>query len=550
MNKTLTINISQIVFHIDENAFEALSKYLNTIKSYFNNNASRDEIITDIEARIAEIFSAKINASKQVITQTDVDEMIAIMGNPEVFKNEEEFDQNTNNTQSNSFNENTNKTKRIFRDPDDKVIGGVCSGIGAYFGIDPIWLRLAFAIAFFIFGTGFLFYLLLLVVIPKAKTTAEKLEMRGEKVNINNIEKKIKEEFDDIKKTFNNKDNEWVKATSTFFSKLVAVLEQLLHGIVRIFAVIIGYVFIVVGLIVLIVFLLGIFGNSAYISIDDLDVWTLNLSQSLDLFFANSIQLLLSKIALLLLIGIPLLMLMYRGIRILFKIKSKQIWIGRLSSVLWVTGLLTSIYLFAVMSNEFKQRSSVKDRINFGTGTINTVHLQLPDDFKWNLEKDEEDIDWDNYRLNGWVFRIKNEDGFSFLTPQIDIQKSNTDSFQLLLIRTAKGKTKKQALSRAESIIYNYTIQDSTIVFNPTFELKPEEKWRAQQVKIIIKVPIGKSVFIDKKMRPLIYDIDNVTNTYDGDMINHKWTMRSNGLTCDDFSFYKEKETNNQDEDF
>lgn len=550
MNKTLTINISQIVFHIDENAYEALSKYLNTIKSYFNNNASRDEIITDIEARIAEIFSAKINASKQVITQTDVDEMIAIMGNPEVFKNEEEFDQNTNNTQSNTFNENTNKTKRIFRDPDDKVIGGVCSGIGAYFGIDPIWLRLAFAIAFFIFGTGFLFYLLLLVVIPKAKTTAEKLEMRGEKVNINNIEKKIKEEFDDIKKTFNNKDNEWVKATSTFFSKLVAVLEQLLHGIVRIFAVIIGYVFIVVGLIVLIVFLLGIFGNSAYISIDDLDVWTLNLSQSLDLFFANSIQLLLSKIALLLLIGIPLLMLMYRGIRILFKIKSKQIWIGRLSSVLWVTGLLTSIYLFAVMSNEFKQRSSVKDRINFGTSTINTVHLQLPDDFKWNLEKDEEDIDWDNYRLNGWIFRIKNEDGFSFLTPQIDIQKSNTDSFQLLLIRTAKGKTKKQALSRAESIIYNYTIEDSTIVFNPTFELKPEEKWRAQQVKIIIKVPIGKSVFIDKKMRPLIYDIDNVTNTYDGDMINHKWTMRSNGLTCDDFSFYKEKETNNQDEDF
>lgn len=550
MNKTLTINISQIVFHIDENAYEALSKYLNTIKSYFNNNASRDEIITDIEARIAEIFSAKINASKQVITQTDVDEMIAIMGNPEVFKNEEEFDQNTSNSQSNTFNENTNKTKRIFRDPDDKVIGGVCSGIGAYFGIDPIWLRLAFAIAFFIFGTGFLFYLLLLVVIPKAKTTAEKLEMRGEKVNINNIEKKIKEEFDDIKKTFNNKDNEWVKATSTFFSKLVAVLEQLLHGIVRIFAVIIGYAFIVVGLIVLIVFLLGIFGNSAYISIDDLDVWTLNLSQSLDLFFANSIQLLLSKIALLLLIGIPLLMLMYRGIRILFKIKSKQIWIGRLSSVLWVTGLLTSIYLFAVMSNEFKQRSSVKDRINFGTGTINTVHLQLPDDFKWNLEKDEEDIDWDNYRLNGWVFRIKNEDGFSFLTPQIDIQKSNTDSFQLLLIRTAKGKTKKQALSRAESIIYNYTIQDSIIVLNPTFELKPEEKWRAQQVKIIIKVPIGKSVFIDKKMRPLIYDLDNVTNTYDGDMINHKWTMRSNGLTCDDFNFYKEKETNNQEEDF
>ena len=134
MNKTYTINISGIIFHIDEFAYEKLKGYLNTIRSYFNDSESRDEIMTDIESRIAEIFSGRINNAKQVILMEDVDHMIAIMGNPEVFRNEDGSESQKKYEESANRNySETGRRKRIFRDPDDKLLGGVCSGIGNYF---------------------------------------------------------------------------------------------------------------------------------------------------------------------------------------------------------------------------------------------------------------------------------------------------------------------------------------------------------------------------------------------------------------------------------
>jgi len=208
MNKTYTINISGIIFHIDEFAFEKLKGYLNTIRSYFKDSEGREEIMTDIESRIAELFSGRINNAKQVVLMEDVDHMISIMGNPEVFKNEDGSDTESNfKDTSNNANTYSSKRKRIFRDGDDKVLGGVCSGVANYFDFDPIWIRLAFAVSFFFFGTGLLFYIILWIVIPEARTTAEKLEMRGEKVNINNIEKNFKDEMEGLKNRFNENVN-------------------------------------------------------------------------------------------------------------------------------------------------------------------------------------------------------------------------------------------------------------------------------------------------------------------------------------------------------
>jgi hypothetical protein len=118
--------------------------------------------------------------------------------------------------------------------------------------------------------------------------------------------------------------------------------------------------------------------------------------------------------------------------------------------------------------------------------------------------------------------------------PVIDVQRSKTDSFELMVIKSSKGKTKKEAIKRAEAISYSYIVNDSIVIFNPKFDVPETEKWRAQRVKIIIKVPLGKSVYFNQKIRPLIYDVDNITNTFDGDMVNHKWTMRAKGLTCND----------------
>jgi phage shock protein PspC (stress-responsive transcriptional regulator) len=191
MKKTYTINISGTVFHIEEDAYEKLNNYLTGLKQHFGNDEEGLEIVADIEARIAEIFISKRAAEKEVITTDWVDEIIKTMGIPEEF--EEEGTPGSSNADK--------KKRRLYRDPDHKIIGGVCGGLAAYFNMDPVIMRLIFAFLFLLNGLGLLIYIILWIAVPEAKTTAQRLEMRGEEVNIDNIEKWIKKEYQEIEKS-------------------------------------------------------------------------------------------------------------------------------------------------------------------------------------------------------------------------------------------------------------------------------------------------------------------------------------------------------------
>ena len=194
MKKTFSINLNGIVFNIDEDAYDKLQLYLSSIERHFSKEEERKEIIVDIEARLAEIFSGKIKPTKQVINVDDVDDVIRMMGQPGDFADEESEEIPKEDPLYHK------KYRRMYRDPDSRVIGGVCSGLSAYFGIDPVFLRLIFLIAFFGFGVGLLIYLILWIVLPEARTTAQKLEMRGEKVNVSNIGNFVKDEFNNMKR--------------------------------------------------------------------------------------------------------------------------------------------------------------------------------------------------------------------------------------------------------------------------------------------------------------------------------------------------------------
>lgn len=541
MNKTYTINISGIIFHIDEYAYEKLKGYLNTIRSYFKDSESREEIMTDIEARIAELFTAKIHDSKQVILMDDVDQMIAIMGNPEVFKNEDGTEPEQNFKDSTYRNgSDAYIRKRIFRDPDDKVFGGVCSGIGNYFDVDPIWIRLAFAVALFIFGTGLMFYIILWIVIPEAKTTAEKLQMRGERVNINNIEKSLKEEMEGIKNRFNqnvnsNGMNSTRRSIRNFIGKILDFATQIVTGFARVFIKLIGVILIFFGIMFFVVLLASIVGSGGLVNISDSGINSIGFHELLDKFFNTQAQITEAKIALFLLLGIPILMFIYQGVKMLFKIRVNNKWLNISATLLWLIGLGLTIDVLSSMSNEFKQKSVIKEKFTIADPKFKTLYLNVPENYKWGADQDDDYDDEDvKYIHNRWNVTVNNEKGLDFYMPVIDIQRSKTDSFELLVIKSSKGKSKKDALRKAEAISYSYVVNDSNVIFNPKFDVPETEKWRAQRVKIILKVPAGKSVYLNRKISPLIYDIDNVTNTYDGDMVNHKWTMKAEGLTCED----------------
>ena len=196
MNKTVNINLAGVFFHIDEDAYLKLSRYLEAIKRSFTDSQGRSEIISDIEARITELFSERIQNEKQVVGIKLVDEVIAIMGQPEDYLVDDEiFEDEPQPRQSYS----SRTTKQLFRDTDNSYIGGVAAGLSHYFGIDAIWMRLLWILLTIgSGGTFILIYLIFWALVPEAVTTAEKLTMTGDPVNITNIEKKIKDEFDEM----------------------------------------------------------------------------------------------------------------------------------------------------------------------------------------------------------------------------------------------------------------------------------------------------------------------------------------------------------------
>ncbi len=185
MKKTLTVNIGGVVFHIDSDAFQLLDNYLEEIKRFLKNSSNREEILADIENRIAELFKEKISAEKEVIILGDVQAVIEILGQPGEFGEEEAT------YQSASFKH----SKRLFRDVDHRMIGGVCSGLGSYFNLDPTVVRIIFTAAILLSGASVVAYIILWIVVPPALTANEKQEMQGKPMDLSNIEESVKKEM-------------------------------------------------------------------------------------------------------------------------------------------------------------------------------------------------------------------------------------------------------------------------------------------------------------------------------------------------------------------
>jgi phage shock protein PspC (stress-responsive transcriptional regulator) len=192
MKITVSINLGGYSFNIDEDAYAELKRYLKNLELHFAAEESASEILSDIEARMAELFHTKLTAYKHVITMDDIRSAIAVMGTPEDISDDEGI------SARDKFS--SPGYHRMYRDPDHRIIGGVCAGMGAYWDIEPWILRVIFLALILAGGLGLLVYLILYIVLPEAKTTTQKIEMKGEPVNIHNIKDSVKKEFDTVRK--------------------------------------------------------------------------------------------------------------------------------------------------------------------------------------------------------------------------------------------------------------------------------------------------------------------------------------------------------------
>ena len=256
MNKTVNINLGGMFFHIDEDAYQKLTRYFDAIKRSLSNSSGHDEIIKDIEMRVSELLTEKQKSDKHVVGLKDVDEVIAIMGQPEDYILEDE------SIVAKTYGNNAPvRSKKLYRDKEKGMIGGVSAGLGHYFGIDAVWIRIVLLLLVFAgFGTGILAYIILWVVTPEAVTTSEKLEMTGEPVNISNIEKKVREEFESVSDKIKNADyDKYGNQIKTGASKIGNSLGDFIMTVFKVFAKFLGVILIITGIATLACVLIAVF---------------------------------------------------------------------------------------------------------------------------------------------------------------------------------------------------------------------------------------------------------------------------------------------------
>lgn len=545
MNKTVNINLAGIFFHIDEDAFLKLKNYLDAIKHSFTDSQGRDEIIQDIETRIAELFAEKRETDKQVIGMREVDAVIEIMGQPEDYKVDDDIfeDEETSHSSYSNTKHTEAKTekrnKKLYRDPDNSYISGVSSGLGHYFSIDPVWVRIIFIITTIITsGTFLLVYLIFWIVMPEALTTAEKLEMRGEPINISNIERKVKEGFDSVADKM--KDVDYQKygkkvnsGATNFFKSLGNAVVTLLKVFVKFIGILI-VLFAGSGLIGLLFTLLsvGTFGLFDAPWIDYVEMANIGIPVwlgSLLIFFAA---------------GIPIFFLFILGLKILvtnLRSIGTSVKLGLLG--LWLISIFVIAFLGVRQATERAFEGEVIETKTLPISANDTLFLAMQgDNFYGNTLRRDSDME---------IKFDKNSEKILYSRDIRLIVKSTRDTVaKLEITKGAEGKSYQVAKERAAAINYSTNFSNNTLTLDGFFTTPAETMFSDQEIMIVLYLPEGTTLLAEENTASY-----HLNYSYNGDIllqgqeghfltIGHKETICK---TCpveekdDDDHFFEEK---------
>lgn len=338
MKKTLTVNLGGTVFHIDEDAYKLLDEYLNNLRIYFRKQEGAQEIVNDIECRISELFSEKIDSGSQVISIDYVEEVIGRVGRPEELAGDET--NSTSGYKQEQKKENSSYTRRrLFRNPDDKILGGVISGMAAYLGWDVTLLRLIILVIL-VCGVGTLIpvYIVCWLIIPEATTAEEKLNMRGEEVNVENIGKTVKDGFEKVTTGV----NDYIKSGKprTFLQQVGDVLVKIAGFILKaclvIFAIIISpvlFVLAIVFVVLIIAVIAAAIGGGAVLY---------DMLPAVDWGYISGdpVTSLVTSIAGIIMVGIPLAGLIFVILRQIFEWRPMGTGLKWTLIILWFVGLV------------------------------------------------------------------------------------------------------------------------------------------------------------------------------------------------------------------
>lgn len=531
MNKTVNINLGGMFFHIDEDAYQKLTRYFDAIKRSLSNSSGQDEIIKDIEMRVSELLNEKQKSDKHVIGLKDVDEVIAVMGQPEDYIIEDEL-----NSSKNYTDYTVRKSKKLYRDKEKGMIGGVASGLGHYFGIDAVWIRIVLILLVFAgFGTGILAYIILWIVTPEAVTTSEKLEMTGEPVNISNIEKKVREEFENVSDKIKNVDyDKYGNQIKSGAGKIGSSFGDFIMTVFKIFAKFLGVILIITGFAVLISLLIAVFtlGSSDFIDVPwqsfveagnftDYPIWSFGLL----MFFA---------------VGIPFFFLVLLGFKLLTpNLKS----IGNIAKytllALWIIAIAILISIGVKQASEvaYEGKTVQKETINLMPNDTLYVKFKYNDYYTKNIDDNE------NFK-----FVQDSSSNEMIYSNNVRLEILNTDEKMpyVQIEKMARGKSFQDAKQRAEKIKYAVKIEGNKLILDNYLLTEVTNKFRDQEVALFLYVPEGVLLKPDATIQNYDQSDDSFFNLhYSGNYLYKVENSQIKCLTCPaDENEYNDIDTN------
>lgn len=514
MKKTLDINISGFIYHIDQDAYDRLFTYINHLERYYGENEEAREIIRDIEQRISELLDERKSNNNVVFSIEDIEEIIKILGTPEdIFG--EDIEENT---------ENKKKIKRkLYRAKSGRIVAGVAAGIANYFEISVALVRsILIILALVGYGFPFIIYIVMWIFIPEAKTPSQKLEMKGEAINIENIEKNIKKEYEEVKKGLKNN----YPHARNIISKIGDILYTIINKLGKTIKILIGIIFVTSGIISIISFLGSLFLANSF-SAPFGDMYLMSVIPDVVL---NTANLTLFYICIILSICIPLVLITYAGLRMIFKIKSGGTIIGLSCLALWIFSIIN---LGIIAVNQFKNFNEKADTYTVSTNLDSTSEDTI---YLSNINN-ELSHNKDVLKIEDIYLASKDSYNLLYGKPEIRFEKSETSNYEIIIRKHAKSKTKKDAFKSVENISFKWVLQDSTLHIDRFFKINNNIKWKSQKVTIYIKIPVGKRIVIDD----YTYEHANICNNnfkhfYRNFNSNSPWEMnrRGNLINIDD----------------
>ncbi|MFT3909541.1 MAG: PspC domain-containing protein [Ferruginibacter sp.] len=579
MKQVININFQGRVVPIEVTAFEILKGYTESLSRYFANEEGKEEIINDIESRIGELFQERLKNGATCITDDDVNAIIRSMGRPEDFETEETMPGASEKKQDSSEKSTTGATaynttemhRRLYRDENEKIIGGVCSGLANYFGIDLVVVRIIFVLLGIGFGFGIITYLVLWVavpstastqigsmrkklyrdsddkfiagvcsgianyfgvnvwiprvlfllpflsfisrfghwgdgdfpnflrvgfspgalivyiilwlVIPEAVSTTEKLEMKGEKVDMNSIKNSVVEEMKGVQQRAGKVAREAQEKGKAFTAEAGAVARR--GG--RSLGDIIGLLFKIFAY-----FVLGCIGFAFVAGLFGLGIVAIGLFPMKDFVLTEGWQNLFAWGTLIFFIAAPIIGIITWIVRKLAKIKSNRKTMRLSFTALWLIGLFCFIALIVSVGRDFKSTNSLNEQeITLTNPGVNKLEIT-------SVAPEEKFYRTRWFRME--PFQNVDEDTAMLQNVSVHIVKSPNDSFRVTMLKLANGRNRRYADTLAALINFNAVQRDSLLVIDRGIAITRQNKFRNQRIVLTVYVPVGKQIHVNRNV--------------------------------------------------